>query len=84
MEGKEIEIVHSDTAYVLNYNNENSLACVISIGYYSIKKDYIIYREFLTRKGFADLVFIPKKYQKSLLLLLNLNGTVQMKVQLSK
>ena len=58
---KEIEIVHSDTTSVLNYNNENSLACVISIGYYSAKKDYIIYREFPTGKGFADLVFIPRK-----------------------
>ena len=53
--------VHNDTTSVLNYNNENSLGCVISIAYYSAKKDYNIYREFPTGKGFADLVFIPRK-----------------------
>lgn len=42
--------VHNDTTSVLNYNNENSLGCVISIAYYSAKKDYNIYREFPTGK----------------------------------
>ena len=50
-----------NTVSILQYNNENSLACVISLAYYSAKKDYIIHREFPTGKGFADLVFIPRK-----------------------
>ena len=49
------------TVSILQYNNENSLACVISLAYYSAKKDYIINREFPTGNGFADLVFIPRK-----------------------
>ncbi|MCM1133193.1 MAG: PD-(D/E)XK nuclease domain-containing protein [Ruminococcus flavefaciens] len=42
-------------------NDENSLACVLSIAYYYARKDYIIHRELATGKGFADLVFIPRK-----------------------
>ena len=29
-----IEIVHDDNTSILSYNNENSLACVLSIAYY--------------------------------------------------
>lgn len=56
-----IDEVHMATVSVLQYNNENSLACVISLAYYSARKDYIIHREFPTGKGFADVVFIPRK-----------------------
>ena len=56
-----IDEIHMATVSILQYNNENSLACVISLAYYSAKRDYIVHREFPTGKGFADLVFIPKK-----------------------
>ena len=46
---------------ILQYNDENSLSCVISLAFYSAKKDYILIREFPTGKGFADIVFIPRK-----------------------
>lgn len=52
---------HKDNASILKYNDENSLACVLSIAYYSARKDYIIHRELATGNGFADLVFIPRK-----------------------
>ena len=58
---KIIDEVHMATVSVLQYNNENSLACVISLAYYSARKDYIMHREFPTGKGFADIVFIPRK-----------------------
>ena len=51
---------HSDNTSILQYNDENSLACVLSIAYYSARKDYILHRELPTGKGFADLVFIPR------------------------
>lgn len=38
-----------------------SLSCAIFLAYYSARKEYIIHRELATRKGFADLVFIPRK-----------------------
>jgi hypothetical protein rflaF_10593 len=56
-----IEKVHSDNTSILKYNDENSLSCVISLAYYSARKDYIIHRELATGEGFADVVFIPRK-----------------------
>ncbi|WP_369696275.1 PD-(D/E)XK nuclease domain-containing protein [Phascolarctobacterium succinatutens] len=44
----------------MRYNDENALASVLSIAYYSAKKDYYIFRELPTGKGFADLVFLPR------------------------
>ena len=52
---------HKENTSILKYNDENSLACVLSIAYYAARKDYIIHREFATGNGFADLVFIPRK-----------------------
>ena len=56
-----IEAVHDENTSILSYNNENSLACVISLAYYYAKNDYIIHRELPTGKGFADIVLIPRK-----------------------
>ncbi len=56
-----IEAVHDENTSILSYNNENSLACVISLAYYYAKNDYIVHRELPTGKGFADIVLIPRK-----------------------
>lgn len=56
-----IEKVHDENASILGYNNETSLSCVVSLAYYSARKEYTIHRELATGKGFADLVFIPRK-----------------------
>ena len=56
-----IDAVHTESISVLSYNNENSLSCVISIAYFSARKDYVILRELPTGKGFADVVFLPRK-----------------------
>ena len=58
---KSISDIHSESTSVLSYNNENSLSCVISIAYYSARKYYTLIREFPTGKGFADIVFLPRK-----------------------
>lgn len=58
---KAIDKVHEETTSILTYNNENSLSCAISIAYYSAKRDYEIIREFPSGKGYADLVFLPRK-----------------------
>ena len=58
---KMIEKAHSENASILKYNDENALACVISIAYYAARKKYIMHRELPTGKGFADIVFIPRK-----------------------
>ena len=56
-----VEAARDEHTSILSYNNENSLACVLSIAYYYAKNDYVVYRELATGKGFADLVFIPRK-----------------------
>lgn len=56
-----IDKAHSDNTSILKYNDENSLSCVISIAYYSARKTYIIERELPAGKGYADLVFRPRK-----------------------
>lgn len=56
-----IDKAHSDNTSILKYNDENSLSCVISIAYYSARKTYTIERELPAGKGYADLVFRPRK-----------------------
>lgn len=56
-----LDKVHMEKTSVLSYNDENSLSCVITLAYFSAKKDYILVREFPTGKGFADMVLIPRR-----------------------
>lgn len=56
-----IEKSHQDNTSVLKYNDENSLACVISIAYYSARNKYIMFRELPTGKGYADIVYLPRR-----------------------
>ena len=56
-----VDAAHDENTSILSYNNENSLACVLSIAYYYAKNDYIMYRELPSGKGFADIVLIPRK-----------------------
>ena len=56
---KGVEICHEDNTSILQYNNENSLSCVISLAFYSARKSYRMIREFPTGKGFADIVLLP-------------------------
>ena len=55
-----LQEVHSDNCSVIQYNDENSLACVLSLAYYSAQDSYAIYRELQGGEGFADLVFVPR------------------------
>lgn len=54
-----IDSIHIENSSILNYNNENSLSCIISLAYYSAKKYYKIIREMPAGKGFADILFLP-------------------------
>ena len=56
-----VDVAHDENTSILSYNDENSLACVLSIAFYYAANDYIIHRELATGKGFADLVLIPRK-----------------------
>ena len=56
-----VDAAHDENTSILSYNDENSLACVLSIAFYSAKNDYTFHRELPTGKGFADLVLMPRK-----------------------
>ncbi len=57
---KGIEQAHFETSH-LQYNDENALSYTISLALYAARNFYQIYRELPTGKGFADIVFIPRK-----------------------
>ena len=56
-----VDAAHDENTSILSYNDENSLACVLSIAYYYAKNDYVMHRELATGKGFADIVLMPRK-----------------------
>ena len=55
-----MERAHFETSH-LQYNDENTLSYTISLALYAAKNYYTIYREFPTGKGFADMIFLPRK-----------------------
>lgn len=56
-----LEEIHGEASSILTYNNENSLSCAVSLAYFSARASYKIVRELPAGKGFADLVFLPRK-----------------------
>lgn len=56
-----LRAIHSEETSAFSYNDENSLACVISLAYYYARNDYHIHREYPSGEGYADLVLIPRK-----------------------
>ncbi len=57
--------VHEDKVPVLEYNSESALRYVVLMAYLAAEKDYLApLNEFPTGKGFADIVYLPKKVSK--------------------
>lgn len=79
---KEIDRIHSEYTSVLQYNNENSLSCVVTLAYLSCMQYYFKpKREMPAGYGFADLVYLPKPEYRleypALILELKWNKNVQ-------
>ncbi|MBR3158274.1 MAG: AAA family ATPase [Atopobiaceae bacterium] len=55
-----VAAAHEDAASILRYNDENSLACALSLAFYTARRSHVMVREMPTGKGFADLVFLPR------------------------
>ena len=55
-----IRQAHFETSHI-QYNDENALSYTISLALYAARNFYTVYREFASGKGFADLVFLPRK-----------------------
>lgn len=57
-----IEKIHTEYASAIKYNDENSLSSVLTIAYLGAMKYYFKpIRELPTGRGFADVVYVPKK-----------------------
>ena len=57
---RQIEKAHFETSHI-QYNDENALSYTISLALYAARNYYHVYRELAGGKGFADLVFVPKR-----------------------
>lgn len=56
-----IEKIHMQYASAIQYNNENSLSSVLTIGYLSSMQYYFKpVRELPAGRGFADFVYLPE------------------------
>lgn len=55
-----LENAHMETS-ILTYHDENALSYTLALAYYSARIYYTVIRELPTGKGFADLVFLPRK-----------------------
>ena len=77
---KTLDAAHTEHTSILSYNDENSLACVISLAYYYARNDYHIHREYPTGEGYADLVLIPRKNVESPALVIELKRNYPQKI----
>ena len=84
-----MEQIHTEFASSIQYNNENSLSSVLTIGYLSAMQYYFKpIRELPAGRGFADFVYIPKPEYiaeyPALLVELKWNRDVQTAIQQMK
>ena len=54
-----LEYVHHTEIPLLQYNDENSLSCIVNLIYLNARDKYRIEREEKAGKGFADFIFYP-------------------------
>ncbi|WP_281509185.1 AAA family ATPase [Thomasclavelia cocleata] len=71
-----IEQAYLETS-LLQYNDENALSYTISLAYYRSRDFYTIVKELPARKGFADMVFIPKGDKPAMIIELKWNQEVE-------
>lgn len=55
-----IRQAHFETSH-LQYNDENALIYTISLALYAARNFYTVHRELSGGKGFADIVYVPRK-----------------------
>lgn len=75
---KFIHDVHNSEIPILQYNDENSLSCVVTLAYLSARDLYRVEREEKSGKGYADFTFHPRrKSDTALIVELKKNETAQ-------
>ena len=53
--------IHNSEIPILQYNDENSLSCVLTLAYLSARDTYRVEREEKSGKGYADFTFHPRR-----------------------
>ena len=53
--------IHNSEIAILQYNDENSLSCVITLAYLSARDTYRVEHEEKSGKGYADFTFHPRR-----------------------
>ncbi|HOU69712.1 MAG TPA: AAA family ATPase [Paludibacteraceae bacterium] len=59
-----IDFMHETECSILQYNDENTLANILSMAFFTARQHYTFHRELQAGKGFADLVLLPRLYTK--------------------
>lgn len=67
-----LDQIHTANSSPRFYNSEQSLRSVIQLAYISRVKDYLEFQELPSGKGYADVVFLPKRGSDKPLLLIEL------------
>ena len=67
-----VEKVHKEEFSPLHYNNEQSLRSVIKLAFFAYKDKYSQLEELPGGNGYADIVYIPKKYTDMPILVIEL------------
>ena len=80
-----MEELHDEKIPFFQYNDENSLACVVTVGYLAALDKYKITREDKAGKGYVDFSFEPeKKSDTAILLELKYNRSAKNAIQCIK
>jgi ribosomal protein S8 len=79
-----ISDVHMQNTSILQYNDENSLSCVITLAYYYAVNDYTVIRELPSGIGFADIVYLPKKHSDKPAMIVELKYNKNAKTAISQ
>ena len=58
---QKLEKIHQSETSIMAYNDEKALSAVITIAYYTARRDYELARELPGGRGFADICFIPRR-----------------------
>ncbi|MCD7892934.1 MAG: ATP-binding protein [Erysipelotrichaceae bacterium] len=73
-----IEEAHDKEVDLFHYNDENSLACLLTVCYIYARKFYKVRREEVTGKGRCDMIFIPQRSNRPVMIIeLKVKGTPQ-------
>ena len=59
---EQIEKIHRQECAPLHYNKEQSLRSVIKLAYFAYRDYYLQFEELPSGNGYADIVYLPKKF----------------------